>query len=351
VTTQDENEEEEDEDEDEDDEEEVEAESNTRRGGFPNRPRLLKQEVLNLDLDDDMSGSSLSMSSSTTSLLAFESEPVKPIAADNNTSDVTTTPSAAATTDEQQAQTDLSAAVVTAAGTNDNVGEHETHGMDVDTPRPPRSDNDDNNENKTNGMVLTSTVTALRVDPTATALRVDPTTTDSLSLTEEKLVVVDRDMDMASGEPVINGVSSSPVSPSTATPAPTTGQAQPTDEAVIPDQDSSTSSTAPEDQGLEPIKESSPSPPPVLFLDVSEVSCLRQALVDKTDTSTVEELDQLRAALYEDLWQHRLQWDKGPMLQVNRKKNALISENSDSSSAHTSNALFSPSPPFFLYLA
>lgn len=309
----------EDQDEEEEEEEEAEAGLSNRRDAFPDRPRVLKRENLDLDLDDDMSGSSLSMSSSTTSLLAFGSEPVEPTTVDNDTNDfVAKTSSAAVITDERQAHADLSAAVaaVAAAANDMNAGEQETQGMDVDTPQPLRNNNDDNNEDNINGTALTSKSTTHLVDPETAA---------SLSSVEKRLMTEGLDLKMTSGEPVINGSSFTPGSPSTATSAATTADPapvrvlQPAEEVmdtIIPDQHPTTSSAAPEDQDLEPIKESIPSPPQVLLLDTSEVARLCQALVDNTNSSTVEELDQLRAALYEDLWEHRFQWDKGPMIQV-----------------------------------
>ncbi|KAF9149586.1 hypothetical protein BG015_008620 [Linnemannia schmuckeri] len=300
--------------EEEADDEEV-TEASNRRAGYPNRPQALKQEDLDLDLDDDMSGTSLSMSSSTTSLFAFSSDPVEPTA-DDDTSEATTSAVVAKT--EEQANAKLS--VTTGTDGIDAVGEQEKHSMDIDTRQPLQ--NDDGNDASTNGIVKITTSSSLHIDPAAAA--------SSLPSTEDKATsaVVDRDMEMTSGEHGVSGSSTTPGSPSATSIAATSDpiSAQPADEAmdtsvmdaIIPDQDPTTASlVTSEDQSAaaEPIKEQTPTPPSVLILDTSEVALLRQTLVDKTDNSTVEELDQLRAALYEDLWEHRLQWDKGPMLQ------------------------------------
>ncbi|KAF9128960.1 ATPase AAA domain-containing protein 2B [Mortierella sp. GBA39] len=282
----------------EDDDEEEVADLSSRSGGrFSNRPRVLKQEDLDLDLDDDMSGTSLSMSSSTTSLIAFDSDPVEPTTDNSASAEAATT---AATKTEEHGHTELSATVVGADGVH--LGEQEKHSMDID-PQPLNNDND--NDASVNSITTTA----------SSSLPVDPSTTASTSR-EEKLVVADHDIEMTSGNHAVNGSSSIPGSPTTAT---TTEPSQPAADGtidtsvadqIIPDQDP----TVPEHLDPEPIEEQTPTPPPVLILDPSEVTLLRQALVDKTDTSTIEELDQLRAALYEDLWEHRLQWDKGPML-------------------------------------
>ena len=288
------------EEDDEGEEEEV-VDSSSRSGdGLPNQPHILKQEDLDLDLDDDVSGTSLSMSSSTTSLIAFDSDPVEPTTNDGSSAEAATT---AATKTEEHEHTELSATVGGADGAH--IGEQEKHNMDIDTPQPLQNDND--NDASTNGIVTT----------TSSSLPVNPSTTTSTSR-EEKLMATDRDMEMTNDNHAVNGSSSTPGSLiPTATTEPTQPAADETIDTslaypVILDQDP----TAPEHQDPEPIKEQTPTPPPVLILDPSEVTLLRQALVDKTDTSTIEELDQLRAALYEDLWEHRLQWDKGPMLQV-----------------------------------
>ncbi|KAG9066437.1 ATPase AAA domain-containing protein 2B [Linnemannia hyalina] len=287
------------EDDDEEEEEEEEVNLSSRSGGrFSNRPRVLKQEDLDQDLDDDMSGTSLSMSSSTTSLIAFDSDPVEPTTNNSASAEAATT---AVAKIEEHGHRELSATVV---GADDvHLGEQEKHSMDIDTLQPLKNDND--NDASANGIVTTA----------SSSLPVDPSTTASTSR-EENLVAADHDIEMTSDNHAVNGSSSTLGSPTTAT---TTEPTQPVAvetidasvaDPIIPDQDP----TAPEHLDLEPIKEQTPTPPPVLILDPSEVTLLRQALVDKTDTSTVEELDQLRAALYEDLWEHRLQWDKGPML-------------------------------------
>ncbi|KAG0062443.1 ATPase AAA domain-containing protein 2B [Linnemannia elongata] len=284
---------------DDEEEEEEEDSSSRREGGFPDRPHVLKQEDLDLDLDDDMSGTSLSMSSSTTSLIAFASDPVEPTTNNGVSAEASTT---VVTETEEHGHMGLSATVAGPDGVP--LGEQEKHSMDIDTPQPLPNDND--NDASTNGIVTT----------TSSSLPVDSSTTTSTS-SEVKLVTADRDMEMTSDNHAVNSSSSTPRSPTTATATePTQPAADETmdtsaADAIIPDKDL----TAPEHQeDPEPIKEQTPTPPPVLIIDSSEVTLLRQALVDKTDTSTIEELDQLRAALYEDLWEYRLQWDKGPML-------------------------------------
>ncbi|KAF9395647.1 ATPase AAA domain-containing protein 2B [Podila verticillata] len=51
-----------------------------------------------------------------------------------------------------------------------------------------------------------------------------------------------------------------------------------------------------------------------LELDQDTFTRLGVALVLETDGSTVEELDQLRAALYADIWEHRQDWNKDALL-------------------------------------
>ncbi|KAF9318847.1 ATPase AAA domain-containing protein 2B [Podila horticola] len=51
-----------------------------------------------------------------------------------------------------------------------------------------------------------------------------------------------------------------------------------------------------------------------LDLDQDALAKLGVALVLETEGSTVEELDQLRAALYADIWEHRLDWNKDALL-------------------------------------
>lgn len=53
-----------------------------------------------------------------------------------------------------------------------------------------------------------------------------------------------------------------------------------------------------------------------LDLDQDALAKLGVALVLETEGSTVEELDQLRAALYADIWEHRLDWNKDALLMV-----------------------------------
>ncbi|KAG0052963.1 ATPase AAA domain-containing protein 2B [Gryganskiella cystojenkinii] len=54
--------------------------------------------------------------------------------------------------------------------------------------------------------------------------------------------------------------------------------------------------------------------PKVFELDQEAVSALKISLVKDTEHSTVEELDQLRAALYGDIWEHRHEWSKDALL-------------------------------------
>ncbi|KAG0226619.1 hypothetical protein B0O80DRAFT_205300 [Mortierella sp. GBAus27b] len=54
--------------------------------------------------------------------------------------------------------------------------------------------------------------------------------------------------------------------------------------------------------------------PKEMLLDQDEVALLQEALVNDTADSSVEELDQLRASLYANIWEHRLDWDKGALL-------------------------------------
>lgn len=55
-----------------------------------------------------------------------------------------------------------------------------------------------------------------------------------------------------------------------------------------------------------------------LELDQDTFTRLGVALVRETDGSTVEELDQLRAALYADIWEHRHNWNKDALLMVRK---------------------------------
>ncbi|KAF8939289.1 hypothetical protein BGZ58_010186 [Dissophora ornata] len=54
--------------------------------------------------------------------------------------------------------------------------------------------------------------------------------------------------------------------------------------------------------------------PKEIVLDMEEVVHLQAALVTDTDGSSVEELDQLRASLYADIWERRFDWDKHAQL-------------------------------------
>lgn len=59
----------------------------------------------------------------------------------------------------------------------------------------------------------------------------------------------------------------------------------------------------------------SPSPPPVYPpLEVPDLSGLRAALRDDTALLTVEELEQLRAALLDRVWRARQSWDRAPLV-------------------------------------
>ncbi|KAF9903890.1 ATPase AAA domain-containing protein 2B [Linnemannia zychae] len=274
-------------------EDEEQVESSNKKGVFPERPRVLKREDLDLDLDldDDMSGTSLSMSSSTTSLIALAAETTEP--ADNNAASEVT-PAAAMIEEQVHAQPSTVPDGV-------NGDEQEKGSMEIDTPQPTQVE-----QGKIDELVLPSTPPTVLVEPT------------TASFAENK---VEADMEMTSGEQRItsNGTST-PGSPLS---TPATTELTPDGE----DMDATPTAALTEDalKELEPpaspmeaqeselIKE--PSPPPILLLDASKVVLLQQSLVDKTEGSTVEELDQLRAALYADLWEHRLQWDKALMLE------------------------------------
>lgn len=56
-----------------------------------------------------------------------------------------------------------------------------------------------------------------------------------------------------------------------------------------------------------------------LELDQDTLARLGVALVLETEGSTVEELDQLHAALYADIWEHRHDWSKDALLMVRKK--------------------------------
>ncbi|KAG9322513.1 hypothetical protein KVV02_001255 [Mortierella alpina] len=64
----------------------------------------------------------------------------------------------------------------------------------------------------------------------------------------------------------------------------------------------------------EETKEAEEEEPMEMLLEQHDVAGLQAVLVQDTEGSSVEELDQLRAALYEIIWEHRLEWDKSPML-------------------------------------
>lgn len=66
----------------------------------------------------------------------------------------------------------------------------------------------------------------------------------------------------------------------------------------------------------EPTPAKSPTPPPVYPpLEVPDLSALRAALRDHTGLLTVEELEQLRAALLDRVWRSRQSWDRGPLVE------------------------------------
>ncbi|EJT48969.1 TAT-binding protein [Trichosporon asahii var. asahii CBS 2479] len=66
----------------------------------------------------------------------------------------------------------------------------------------------------------------------------------------------------------------------------------------------------------EPTPVNSPSPPPVYPpLEVPDLSALRAALRDDTGLLTVEELEQLRAALLDRVWRSRQSWDRAPLVE------------------------------------
>lgn len=61
-----------------------------------------------------------------------------------------------------------------------------------------------------------------------------------------------------------------------------------------------------------------------LELDQDTFTKLGVALVLETDGSTVEELDQLCAALYADIWEHRHDWNKDALLMVRKNLASFI---------------------------
>ncbi|KAF9569579.1 ATPase AAA domain-containing protein 2B [Mortierella alpina] len=61
-----------------------------------------------------------------------------------------------------------------------------------------------------------------------------------------------------------------------------------------------------------------------MVLEQGDVAGLQAILVHDTEGSSVEELDQLRAALYEIIWEHRHEWDKSAMLTDMRETLAFM---------------------------
>ncbi|KAG0205329.1 ATPase AAA domain-containing protein 2B [Mortierella sp. GBA30] len=61
-----------------------------------------------------------------------------------------------------------------------------------------------------------------------------------------------------------------------------------------------------------------------LVLNQDDVSRLQATLVNDTEGSSVEDLDQLRAALYGNIWQHRHEWDKEALLSDMRETLACM---------------------------
>ncbi|KAG0380541.1 hypothetical protein BGX24_007571 [Mortierella sp. AD032] len=272
----------------EEEEDEEKAEPSSRRGGFPDRPRALKQE--DLDLDDDMSGTSLSMSSSTTSLISLTAESTDPIADGREATPITTE-------DQVQAQS-------SAVPDGIDVDEQEKGSMDVDTPQPSQDTQE--------GLIGT--------DLPATSLVLPAEVTATVFAKDNKAVA---DLEMTTGEPKANLNGLSPPTPEYLPPAPAATELALADEAMDATPTAALTEDALKDlnnpaltiEALEPELIKEQSPPPIFLLNASMVTLLQQSLVDKTDGSTVEELDQLRAALYADLWEHRLRWDKAPMLE------------------------------------
>ncbi|KAF8979590.1 ATPase AAA domain-containing protein 2B [Entomortierella lignicola] len=66
-------------------------------------------------------------------------------------------------------------------------------------------------------------------------------------------------------------------------------------------------------QESEPIVKAEEEPKE-LILDLEAVNQLQEALVKETEYSSIEELDQLRASLYTDIWEHRHEWNKSALL-------------------------------------
>ncbi|CAO3570050.1 unnamed protein product [Mortierella alpina] len=61
-----------------------------------------------------------------------------------------------------------------------------------------------------------------------------------------------------------------------------------------------------------------------MVLEQHDVVGLQAVLIQDTEGSSVEELDQLRAALYEIIWEHRHEWDKSAMLSDMRETLAFM---------------------------
>ncbi|KAF9987538.1 ATPase AAA domain-containing protein 2B [Mortierella antarctica] len=74
----------------------------------------------------------------------------------------------------------------------------------------------------------------------------------------------------------------------------------------------------------EETKEAEEEEPMEMVLEQHDVAGLQAVLIKDTEGSSVEELDQLRAALYEIIWEHRLEWDKSPMLSDMRESLAFM---------------------------
>ncbi|KAF9087416.1 ATPase AAA domain-containing protein 2B [Mortierella sp. AD031] len=271
----------------EEEDEDSKLESNRNNSGnlrgFPDHPRVLKAE--DLDLDDDMSGTSLSMSSSTTSLIAVAAEAMEP---DSNNVDS----KEAVGTEEQ--------ALNVEGQDDDNNGDQEKDGMDVDTPQPVL------NEGNALDASLSPPVGPAAV--TKTAPKEENSDTEMTTGSQ----AANLNGSSTSGSPQYSATTPTGAAPANETMHTTTIAA---DQAQQNEQDCTEPlTTAAKEQQREEEDEETKEPA-VMILDPVMVTSLQQSLVDKTEGSTVEELDQLRAALYSDLWEHRLRWDKTPMLQ------------------------------------
>ncbi|KAI1317157.1 ATPase AAA domain-containing protein 2 [Mortierella claussenii] len=64
--------------------------------------------------------------------------------------------------------------------------------------------------------------------------------------------------------------------------------------------------------------------PQEMVLDMKQVALLREDLVRDTEGCSVEELDQLRASLYADIWEHRHDWNKNALLNDVRSTISLV---------------------------